>query len=84
MGETDKTIWTKFEHLYKAHTGKVIKSKKAEIFPLAEPDFREDRLDLLVRQALDKELISVSRAAEILGISLLDMRERIRSWSVVA
>lgn len=80
-GGANKSIWQIFQQHYQIRFGKPL-SQKTEPFPLAEPDFEEDRLDLLVRQALEKELISISRAAEILGISLENMRNRINSWSL--
>lgn len=40
----------------------------------------EDRLQRLVRDALDKEIITQSRAAEILDIKLSEMRELANSW----
>jgi hypothetical protein len=43
-------------------------------------DFVEDRLSRLVRSALEKELISVSRAAEILNADLKTMRWFISTW----
>ena len=43
-------------------------------------DFREDRLSRLVRQALEAEDISLGRAAEILRLSLVDMRTLRNSW----
>jgi hypothetical protein len=43
-------------------------------------DFREDRLSLLVRKALEQEVISLSRGAEILRLPLLQMRELSASW----
>jgi len=47
---------------------------------MASYDFKEDRLLYLIRKALDREEISFSRAAEILGISLMKMRELSASW----
>ena len=47
-------------------------------------DLIEDRLGSLVRDALDRELITVSRAAEILDINIKEMRNRLRSWRVVS
>ncbi len=47
---------------------------------LAREDFVEDRLSRLARTAIEKELISVSRAAEILDIDLQQMRARTASW----
>lgn len=52
-----------------------------------EPDglsrfvFLEERLPRLVRLALDREIISQGRAAEILGISRTEMRELAAAWA---
>lgn len=43
--------------------------------------FQEDRLQRLVRQALEDERISISRAAAILDISTSEMRAIRRSWA---
>ncbi len=43
-------------------------------------DFQEDRLCGLVRKAVDTDKISLGRGAEILGLSLLEMRELRNSW----
>ncbi|MBE7558432.1 hypothetical protein HS125_05615 [bacterium] len=42
----------------------------------------EDRFSLLVRKALEANVITLSRAAHMLGIPLLEMRERTASWSL--
>ncbi|MCF7816913.1 MAG: ImmA/IrrE family metallo-endopeptidase [Kiritimatiellales bacterium] len=47
-------------------------------------DLMEDRLGSLVRDALDRELITVSRAAEILDLRIEEMRDRMKSWEVVS
>lgn len=47
---------------------------------LSEYDFVEDRLSRLVRTAVEGEVISLGRAAEILGISRTEMRERAAAW----
>jgi Zn-dependent peptidase ImmA (M78 family)/DNA-binding XRE family transcriptional regulator len=47
---------------------------------LSSDDFVEDRLCSLVRTAVDKQMISVGRAAEILGVDLRTMREHVASW----
>ncbi|MBC8073828.1 MAG: ImmA/IrrE family metallo-endopeptidase [Deltaproteobacteria bacterium] len=47
---------------------------------LSESDFREDRLLRLVRRGVDEQLISLGRAAEILGLQLPAMRELVRAW----
>lgn len=47
---------------------------------LAKYDFMEDGLSRLARRALEEQAISMSRAAEILGLSLKDMRNLASSW----
>lgn len=49
---------------------------------LGAMDFVQDRLNRLVRQALEKEEISMSRAAEILRLNINDMRALANSWVV--
>ena len=48
---------------------------------VSEYDFLEDRLHRLVRKALERKVISLGRAAEILRISREDMRKRAADWS---
>lgn len=47
---------------------------------LSSHDFVEDRLAWLVRTAIEREHISVGRAAEILGLSHAEMRTRTAQW----
>lgn len=75
-------IWKNFNIEYQRQYGKSLK-KKEEPRPLDPIDFIEDRLSALTKEALQKEIISVSRAAEILDISIEEMRERINAWSLV-
>ncbi len=46
-------------------------------------DLVEDRFARLVRDAYDKELISISRAGEMLNHSLEDMRTLVRAWQAL-
>ncbi len=50
---------------------------------LDETDFVEDRFARLVRQAFEKEIISIGRAGEMLGHSLEEMRALARAWQEV-
>jgi len=50
---------------------------------LVKSDFIEDRLPFLVRMAYEKELISLSRAAEILKKSASEMRDLRNSWDFI-
>jgi Zn-dependent peptidase ImmA (M78 family)/DNA-binding XRE family transcriptional regulator len=45
-------------------------------------DFTEDRLSLLVRRAVEAGAITLGRAAQILDLSLRDMRERAMAWAL--
>ncbi len=75
-------IWKNFNIEYQRQYGKSLR-KKEEPRPLDQIDFLEDRLSALTKEALQKEIISVSRAAEILDISIEEMRDRINAWSLV-
>jgi len=55
-------------------------SRSGEPEGLSQHDFVEDRLSRLVRQALERELISLGRAAEILGFTREEMRKQAREW----
>lgn len=54
----------------------------SEMLPdsLSSSDFIEDRLSILVRIAIEKDEITMSRGAEILRLDLEAMRERVSSW----
>jgi predicted HTH domain antitoxin len=43
-------------------------------------DFQEDKLSRLVRRGIEEGVISMSRAGEILGKSLTEMRELTMAW----
>ncbi len=85
-GIVDDSIWLKFKNLYEARYHKKLAFKEepfpegAEPFGLKSFVFYADRLSRLVRKALEKDLISVSRAAEILNLSTQQMMERISEW----
>jgi Predicted Zn peptidase len=78
----DDKIWQEFYLQYK-HKNKCDLKGHKEPEPLAEIDCIEDRLSRLVREALEKELISISRAAEILNINIVEMRELVNGWMAV-
>lgn len=48
---------------------------------LSNADCLDDRLRRLVRQAVESEAISLGRGAEILGLSLMDMRQLAAEWA---
>lgn len=55
-------------------------SRALEPERLSRSDFLEDRLSRLVRTGIEKSAISLSRGAEILGLSSLEMRQLTASW----
>jgi Zn-dependent peptidase ImmA (M78 family)/transcriptional regulator with XRE-family HTH domain len=55
-------------------------SRAGEPEDLSPLDFVEDRLSRLVRKAVEGEEISLARGAEILGLSLGEMRQLAGSW----
>lgn len=56
----------------------ILRSQEPE--SLSPSNFVEDRLSRLVRNAIEKDEITMSRGAEILRIDLEDMREIVSSW----
>lgn len=56
-------------------------SRSGEPEGLSECDFVQDRLFRLVRSALEEDLVSLGRAAEILRMSHAQLRELAVSWS---
>ncbi len=91
MGQADRSIYRRFVSAYDDRYGKRLKFTEEPALPATnaeEPsrldgaDFMEDRLSRLVRTALERDLISVNRAAEILGLSLMDMRKLILEWEI--
>jgi len=49
-------------------------------YGLDRSDFMEGRFAGLVREAYEKDLISIGRAGEMLGLSLEDMRTYAHAW----
>jgi len=78
----ENDIWKLFRDRYKQRY-KFDFSGHKEPVSLEPIDCIEDRLSCLVREAYEKKLISVSRAAEILGKSIMEMRELVKEWMAV-
>jgi len=57
--------------------------RSAEPYGLQAFDFYEDRFSRLVRQALEKDKISLSRGAEIFRIGIEEMHDLLNNWEVV-
>ena len=84
-------IWVRFQTEYKKQHGRTLTKydepdglpeeeisetmRSREPNHLSDADFKESRLPRLVRQAINANEISMTRAAEFLGLSLLEMRE---------
>ena len=64
----------------KEFTGRPADRAADEPARLLDDDFREDRLYRLVRRAVEKEEITLGRAAEILRLDLMAMRALANSW----
>lgn len=84
----DEHIWSRFAAAYQGRYKRRLQFKE-EPLPSAEPfgmerfDFYEDRLSKLVKQAVEVEAISVSRGAEILKISIEEMRDLLQESSLI-
>ena len=85
IGRADNNVFMKFAAEYKKNFGHDLKNHY-EPNALEEPDallktdFMAHRLNRLVREAYEKEIITMSKAAEILQIPLIKMREIVDSW----
>lgn len=92
--EADNSIWVSFNVDYYNKYNESLAShrepyalvedfKKREPKGLDDLDFIVDCLSGLVRKAFEKSLVSFSRAAEILRIDTIRMREIVNSWNMV-
>ena len=76
----------KFRHDYKERYKRTIRPN-AEPFGLTtskglnKSGFMDYRLNRLVREAFENDLISMSKAAEVISVPLEEMHELVRSWS---
>jgi len=88
-------IYPRFKARYKELYGKTLKGNVEpdsiegpaaadECEQLSKHDFVEDRLSRLVRRAYNKDLISLSRAAEILSTTIEEMRKIQSEWIQVS
>ncbi len=86
----DKSIWMKFNVAYQKRFNRKLAFKEepmaidsAEPYGLQRFDFYEDRFSRLVRKALEKDKISISRGAEMLHIGIEEMRDLLDNWEAV-
>ncbi len=77
----DESIWQKTTIFLKSYYQKPKIPQNFEPEGLKKYDFVTDWLERLVRTAVESGEITLSRASEILGISLQKMRETAASWS---
>lgn len=90
-GQADSTLWAYFNNAYRRQFNRSLGYKEeparinpAEPFSLLPFEFYEYRFSSLVREAIEKEKISLSRGAEMLRLSVEEMLERVSCWDVVA
>jgi len=86
----DESIWVRFQQAYKQKFNKTLLFKEepiaigsSEPFSLKRFDFYEDRFSRLSREAVEKDRISLSRGAEMLGIGIEAMQELLQNWEAV-
>jgi Zn-dependent peptidase ImmA (M78 family)/transcriptional regulator with XRE-family HTH domain len=91
LGMTDNGVWKQFNIAYKGLFGRNLAFKQepqslraGEPSNLDDMDFISDRFNRLVRKAIEDEKISISRAAEIMRISVSQMRDQIIAWQEAA
>ncbi|RMD83544.1 MAG: ImmA/IrrE family metallo-endopeptidase [Lentisphaerae bacterium] len=87
---TDDSIWMRLNQAYQRRYNRKLSFKEEPLaIDSSEPcglkpvDFQEDRFSRLVREAVEKDKISLSRGAEMLGIGVEDMQEILRNWGTV-
>ncbi len=89
-GIADASIWRRFNQAYQQRFNRKLSFKEepmamdsTEPFGLKPFDFQEDRFSRLVRRAVEKDKISLSRGAEMLDITIKDMQDILRNWGTV-
>jgi Zn-dependent peptidase ImmA (M78 family)/DNA-binding XRE family transcriptional regulator len=86
-GKVDEAIYPRFYIDYKARYKEDLKGFK-EPFAINEPlnlnknDFNADRFNRLVKKAYDRDLITATKAGEMLGLSVEDFRDLSNSWNI--
>jgi Zn-dependent peptidase ImmA (M78 family) len=88
-GVVDSAIWRQFNVIFEKRYRRKLSYKEEPFSEGAEPfgmdsiDFIGDRLSRLTRKAVEEEKISVSRAAEILGLPVDEMMGRLEDWESI-
>ncbi len=76
-------LYPKFFGIYKKRFNRSLKQKE-EPKPLDEVDFKQDVLPTLVRKGVEGDLLSQSKAAELLGLDLKEFRNVAAGWNAQA
>ena len=89
-GIADRSVWMRFNQAYQRRFNRKLLFKEepmaidsTEPFGLKRFDFQEDRFSRLARKAVEKDKISFSRGAEMLGIGIEDMQDILRNWETI-
>ncbi len=77
----DENLYPRFFGMFKKRFGRSL-TKREEPSPLDESDFEADLLPSMVRQGVEREILSQARAAELLGVELKQFRERASEWNL--
>jgi len=87
---SDRSIWMRFNQAYQRRFNRKLAFKEdpmaidsSEPFGFKPFDFQEDRFSRLVREAVEKDKISLSRGAEMLGIGVGDMQDILQNWETI-
>jgi Zn-dependent peptidase ImmA (M78 family)/transcriptional regulator with XRE-family HTH domain len=72
-------LYPKFFGIYKRRFNRSLKQKE-EPKPLEDVDFKQDLLPTLVRRGVEHEVLSHSKAAELLGMDLQEFRNVASEW----
>jgi len=89
-GLADSSIWMRFHLAFQRRFNRKLPFKEepmaiasSEPFSLKSFDFQEDRFSWLVREVVEKDKISLSRGAEMLGIDIEDMQDILQNWETI-
>lgn len=89
-GNVDSSIWKKFNIAYQQRYKRRLSFKEepkgmdtAEPFGMQRFDFYEDRFSRLTREAVEKDIVSLSRGAEMLRINIEEMHDLLKGWGAV-
>lgn len=89
-GVANKAIWVKFNVAYQQRFKRKLPFKEepmgigsAEPCGMSRFDFYGDRFSRMIRDVVEQDKISLSRGAEMLGISIEKMQDLLQNWEAV-